>query len=135
MANYPGTKLVGVAYNLRKKLKNSPSCVHVLHNTFKPIVLRRCRCCRRPRCLSSLMNVWLRNRAHRDVNSRSNLFPREGERRDPGNKFVQDPVITLVPLSPSIGYSWTIFQRNRKKLKTTLMFKVIKRSSLEYLPN
>ena len=24
-ANYPGTKLVGVAYKLRKKMKNSPS--------------------------------------------------------------------------------------------------------------
>ena len=27
MANYPGTKLAGVAYKLRKKMKNSPSCV------------------------------------------------------------------------------------------------------------
>ena len=84
MANYPGTKLVGVGYKLRKKMKNSPSCVHILHKTsivvisrccfaedgkemyqnvharaerlfllIKPIFLRRCRCRRRRRCLSS----------------------------------------------------------------------------------
>ena len=35
VANYPGTKLVGVAYKLRKKIKNSPSCVHILHKTLK----------------------------------------------------------------------------------------------------
>ena len=84
MANYPETKLVGVAYKLRKKIKNSPSCVHVLHKTLNvvisrccfeeddkkmyqnvkrmcgaivfPIVLRRCRCRRRRRCLSSLLS-------------------------------------------------------------------------------
>ena len=87
MANYPGTKLVGVAYKLRKKMKNPPSCVHVLHKTLilvilrscfaedgkemyqnlkrtcraivfahKPIVLRRCRCRCRRRCLSSPIN-------------------------------------------------------------------------------
>ena len=45
MANYPGTKLAGVAYKLRKKMKNSPSCVHVLHKTlmwsFHVVVLQR----------------------------------------------------------------------------------------------
>ena len=87
MANYPGTKLVGVGYKLRKKMKNSPSCVHILHKTsivvisrccfaedgkemyqnvharaerlfllIKPIFLRRCRCPRRRRCLSSLIS-------------------------------------------------------------------------------
>ena len=86
MANYSGIKLLGVAYKLKKKMKNSLSCVHVLHKTLnvvisrcyfaedskemylnvkrtcraigllsKPIVLRRCRCRRRRRCLSSLM--------------------------------------------------------------------------------
>ena len=79
MANYQATKLVGVAFKLRKKIKNSPSCVHVLHKTLycmwslhvvvlqrtakckthvqsdcvcslKPIVLRRCRCRCRRRC-------------------------------------------------------------------------------------
>ena len=34
MANYPGTKLVGVVFELKKKVKNSPSCVHVLHKTL-----------------------------------------------------------------------------------------------------
>ena len=42
MANYPGTKLVGVAYKLRKKMKNSPSCVHVLHKALN-VVISRCR--------------------------------------------------------------------------------------------
>ena len=32
-ANYPGTKLVGVAFKLRKKMKTSPSCAHVLQKT------------------------------------------------------------------------------------------------------
>ena len=32
--NYPGTKLVGVAFKLRKKIKNSPSCGHVLQKTW-----------------------------------------------------------------------------------------------------
>ena len=35
--NYPGTKLVGVAYKLRKKMKSSPSCVHVLHKTLRTV--------------------------------------------------------------------------------------------------
>ena len=38
MANYPGTKLVGVAYKLRKKMINSPSCVHVLHRTLNVVI-------------------------------------------------------------------------------------------------
>ena len=43
MANYAGTKLVRVAYyKLRKKMKNSPPCVHVLH---KPLNLVISRCC------------------------------------------------------------------------------------------
>ena len=42
MANYPGTKLVGVAYKLRKKMKKSPSCVHVLQKTLN-VVISRCR--------------------------------------------------------------------------------------------
>ena len=40
MANYPGTKLVGVAYKLRNKIKNSPSCVHVLHITLNKVISR-----------------------------------------------------------------------------------------------
>ena len=87
LANYPGTKLVGVAYKFRNKMKNSPPFVHVLHKTLnlvisrccfaedgkemyqnvkrrtcraivfviKPIVLRRCRCRHRRRCLSSFV--------------------------------------------------------------------------------
>ena len=31
----PGTKMLEVAYKLRKKMKNSPSCVHVLHKNLK----------------------------------------------------------------------------------------------------
>ena len=31
--NYPATQLVGVALKLRKKMKNSPSCAHVLQKT------------------------------------------------------------------------------------------------------
>ena len=42
MANYPGTKLVGLAYKLRKKMKNSPSCVHVLHKTLNVVISRCC---------------------------------------------------------------------------------------------
>ena len=42
MANYPGTKLVGVASKLKKKMKNSPSCVHVLHKTLN-VVIPLCR--------------------------------------------------------------------------------------------
>ena len=42
MANYPETKLVGVAYKLRKKMKNSPPCVHVLHKTLNVVISRCC---------------------------------------------------------------------------------------------
>ena len=42
MVNYPGTKLVGVAYKLRKNMKTSPSCVHVLHKTLNVVISRCC---------------------------------------------------------------------------------------------
>ena len=42
MANYPGTKLLGVAYKLKKKMKNSPLCVHVLHKTLNVVISRCC---------------------------------------------------------------------------------------------
>ena len=42
MATYPGTKLVGVAYKLRKKMKNSSSCIHVLHKTLNVVISRCC---------------------------------------------------------------------------------------------
>ena len=42
MTNYPGTKFAGVAYKLRKKMKNSPSCVHVLHKTLNVVISRCC---------------------------------------------------------------------------------------------
>ena len=40
VANYPGTKLVGMAYKLRKKMKISPSCVHVLHKSLNVVISR-----------------------------------------------------------------------------------------------
>ena len=42
MANYPGTKFVGVAFKLRKKMKNSPSCFHVLQKTYNLVISRCC---------------------------------------------------------------------------------------------
>ena len=42
MASYPGTKLVGVADKSRKKMKNSLSCVHVLHKTLNGVISRCC---------------------------------------------------------------------------------------------
>ena len=42
MANYPGTKLVGVAYKLRKKMKNSPLSVDVLHKTLNVVISHCC---------------------------------------------------------------------------------------------
>ena len=42
LANYTITKLVGVAYKLRKKMKKSPSCVHVLHKTLNVVISRCC---------------------------------------------------------------------------------------------
>ena len=41
-ANYPGTKLVGVTFKLRKRMKNSPSFVHVIHKTFNLVISRCC---------------------------------------------------------------------------------------------
>ena len=40
MASYPGTKLVGVAYKSRKKMKNSMS--YVLHKTLNLVISRCC---------------------------------------------------------------------------------------------
>ena len=40
--NYPGTKLVGVAFKLRKRMKNSPSCVHVFQKTLNWVISRCC---------------------------------------------------------------------------------------------
>ena len=40
--NYPGTKLVGESFELRKRMKNSPSCVHVLHRTLNFVISRCC---------------------------------------------------------------------------------------------
>ena len=42
MANYPVTKLVGVAYKLRKKMKNSPSSVDILYKTLNVVISRCC---------------------------------------------------------------------------------------------
>ena len=42
MAHYTGTKLVGVAYKLRKKMKNSLSYVYVLHKTLNVLISRCC---------------------------------------------------------------------------------------------
>ena len=42
MTNYPGTKLVGVAYKLTKKMKNSLPSVHVLHKTLNVVISRCC---------------------------------------------------------------------------------------------
>ena len=41
-ANYTGTKLVGVSFKLKKRMKNSPSCVHVVHKTLN-LFISRCR--------------------------------------------------------------------------------------------
>ena len=42
-ANYPGTKLAGAAYfELRKRMKNSPLSVHVLHRTLNLVISRCC---------------------------------------------------------------------------------------------
>ena len=42
MVNYPGTKLIGVANKLRKKMKNSPTCVQVLHKTLNEVISHCC---------------------------------------------------------------------------------------------
>ena len=41
-ANYPGTKLVGVMFNLRKRVKNLPPCVHLLRKTLNLVISRCC---------------------------------------------------------------------------------------------
>ena len=41
-ANYPGTKLVGVVFKLRKRMKNSPWCVCILHKTLNLLISRCC---------------------------------------------------------------------------------------------
>ena len=38
----PGTKLVGVAFELRKRFENSSSYAHVLHKTLKLVISRCC---------------------------------------------------------------------------------------------
>ena len=40
--NYPGTKLVGVPFKLRKRMKNSLPWVHVLHKTLNLVISRCC---------------------------------------------------------------------------------------------
>ena len=42
MANYPGTKLVGVAFKLRKKMKNSLSCAHILQKGLNLVISPCC---------------------------------------------------------------------------------------------
>ena len=42
-ANFPGIKLARAAFELRKRLKNSPSCAHVLHRTLNLVISRFCR--------------------------------------------------------------------------------------------
>ena len=39
-ANYPGIKLAGPSFELRKRMKKSPSCAHVLHNTLNLVISR-----------------------------------------------------------------------------------------------
>ena len=41
-ANHKVTKLVGVAFKLRKRMKNSLSCVHVLRKTLNLVISRCC---------------------------------------------------------------------------------------------
>ena len=43
-ASYPGTKLVGVMFGLRKRMKNSPSFARVLHKTLNLVSSRCCFC-------------------------------------------------------------------------------------------
>ena len=38
----PGTQLVETAFKLRKRMKNLPSCVHVLHKTLNLVISRCC---------------------------------------------------------------------------------------------
>ena len=41
-AKYPGTKLVDVAFELRRRMKNSSSCTQVLHKTLNLVIPRCC---------------------------------------------------------------------------------------------
>ena len=41
-AKYPGTKLIGVAFKLGRRMKNSPSCAHILHKTLNLVISRCC---------------------------------------------------------------------------------------------
>ena len=40
--NYPGAKLVGVAFKLRKEMKKSRLCVHALIKTLNLVISRCC---------------------------------------------------------------------------------------------
>ena len=40
--NYPGTKLVAVVFKIKKRIKNTPSCGHVLHKTLNLVISRCC---------------------------------------------------------------------------------------------
>ena len=42
MTNYPGTESLGVAFKLRKTMKNSPSYADVLRKTLNVVILRCC---------------------------------------------------------------------------------------------
>ena len=42
MEIFPGTKMVGVAFKLRKKTKNSLFCAHILYKTLNFIISRCC---------------------------------------------------------------------------------------------
>ena len=40
--NYPGTKVAGAPFELRKRMKNSPSSAKVLHKTLNLVISRCC---------------------------------------------------------------------------------------------
>ena len=42
LSNYPGTKLVGVAFKLRKRMKNSQLSAHILHRTLNLVISYCC---------------------------------------------------------------------------------------------
>ena len=39
---FPGTKFVGVAFELKERMQNLPSCVHVLHKTLNLVISHCC---------------------------------------------------------------------------------------------
>ena len=41
-AKYPGTNFMGTAFKWGKKMKNSPSCAHVLQKTLNLVISRCC---------------------------------------------------------------------------------------------